>query len=265
MRAGARNGPEIAVVIPTRDRAARLASLLDALRAQTLDRERFEAVVVDDGSTDETAELLRAEREVEALALAVVDGRGAGPAAARNLGWRHARAPLVAFTDDDCEPTAAWLERLLEAAGGGGGGIVQGPTRPAPGELHRLGPYARTKSIEAPGPWYQTCNICYPRAVLERLGGFDERFPEPLGEDTDLGWRARELGLGLDFAPEALVHHAVEEVGPAAQLRFALRGADAAWVYRRHPELRRETARYGFFWNENHALLLLAQIGRAHV
>src|SRR4051812_2639852 len=102
--------PKVAVAIASRDRRELLAQLLASLRAQTLPSSEFEVIVVDDGSSDGTAELLEREREEGELDLtAIRHESSAGPAAARNAAWRAARAPLVAFTDDDCVATPAWL------------------------------------------------------------------------------------------------------------------------------------------------------------
>jgi glycosyltransferase involved in cell wall biosynthesis len=255
--------PEVSVVVATRDRRARLEGLLASLRAQTLDRDRFEVVVVDDGSTDDTAAALERERESGELRLEVISGTGAGPADARNRGWRAARGELVAFTDDDCEAATDWLERGLAAWGGDALRIVQGPTMPIERERHRLGPFARTRRIEAAGPWFETCNIFYPRSLLERLDGFDERFAEALGEDTDLGWRARELGGELVWAPDARVEHAVEEVEPAQLVRGALIGVDSVLAFDRHPGLREQTLSWGVVRNPALPRLGLALAGVA--
>jgi glycosyltransferase involved in cell wall biosynthesis len=256
--------PEVSVVIPTRDRAARLAAALDALRHQTIDSDRFEVVVVDDGSTDGTADLLASAARGAELRLRFLRCGEAGPAAARNAWWRAAAAPLVAFTDDDCEAEPDWLEATLRAAAARPGAIVQGATRPIPRERELLDrPFSRTRHIEGPSPWFATCNIAYPRDLLERLGGFDERFPEALGEDTDLGWRALESGARVEYSPDALVHHAVEDLGPVGYMRHALRGADAVYAFRRHRGLRERTLRYGVFRNPSLARLGLAVVGLA--
>jgi glycosyltransferase involved in cell wall biosynthesis len=254
--------PEVSVVIPTRDRAARLGAALEALRGQTIAPDRFEVVVVDDGSTDETTELLARPSadggpEVRAIRLA-----GQGPAAARNAGWQAARASLVAFTDDDCEPTPTWVESILGAAAASPGAIVQGVTTPIPRESELLRrPFSRTRLIDEQNPFFATCNIAYPRELLERLNGFDELFPEALGEDTDLGWRALEMGASAEFARGAVVHHAVEDLGPAGYMRHALRGADAVYAFRRHPGLRARSLRYGVFRNPSLERLALAGAG----
>jgi glycosyltransferase involved in cell wall biosynthesis len=251
--------PDVSVVIPTRDRAARLAAALGALRNQTLEPERFEIVVVDDGSSDGTAELLARDSDDGAPTVRTLRLAGQGPAAARNAGWRAARAPLVAFTDDDCEPSAGWLEAVTHAAAASPGAIVQGATGPIPRESELLSrPFTRTRQIDGPSPWFATCNITYPRDLLDRLSGFDELFPEALGEDTDLGWRALEAGARVEFAPGAVVHHAVEDLGPAGYMRHALRGADAVYAFRRHPGLRARTLLFGVFRNPSLARLALA-------
>ena len=175
------------MVIPTARRETRLAFALEALASQTLAPERFEVVVVradDPGPTTDAPDGLN----VTFLSAPP----GAGAAAGRNIGWRAAAAPLVAFTDDDCRPAPEWLERLLDAAGEDGERILQGRTEPDPDERVRLHGLATTQTIVGPTPWYQTCNIAYPRALLERLDGFDERFDG--GEDADLGLRAVEGG-----------------------------------------------------------------------
>ena len=261
----AAGGPAVSVVVATRDREQRLAALLRSLGEQTLDPTVFEVVVVDDGSSGRTEELLREERGRAPFALRpVLRRRPGGPARARNEGWRAARAPLIAFTDDDCEAHPAWLERCLRAAERSPGAIVQGRTEPNPRELDRIGLFSHTRRVDGSGPWwFETCNIAYPRELLERLGGFDETFPEALGEDTDLGWRALAAGGRRQFAPEAVVYHAVEDLGPLGHLRTALRGSDGVLVFRRHPALRAAALRLGVIRNSAHLRLLLAAAGLA--
>ncbi len=256
--------PAVSVVVATHDRPERLAALLESLRGQSLDVDSFEVVVVDDGSGPDTAAVLERERDREGLHLNVLSrSTSAGPAVARNEGWRAARAPVVAFTDDDCEATATWLADGLAACDRAHGTPVQGQTEPNPRELDSMGPFTRTLDIPRAGPFYQTCNIFYPRELLERLGGFDESYPAPGGEDTDLAWRTLELGLDIPFAEDAVVLHAVEDLGPAGHLRVALRWSDAMYLFRRHPELRRQVFSYRVFWKESHALLAQAVLAVA--
>ena len=257
--------PAVSVVVAAYNRRDRVAALLASLGEQTLDPGAFEVIVVDDGSADATGALVEAEARRSPYALALVERpEQGGPARARNDGWRRATAPLVAFIDDDCEATPPWLERLLAAAAAAPGAIVQGRTRPNPRELEAAGPFSVTRDVDGSGPWwFETCNIAYPRELLERLEGFDESFPEPLGEDTDLGWRALAAGARRVFAAEAVVDHAVEDLGRAGHLRRALRGADAVLVFGRHPGLRDQALGGGVVRSQVNLRLLLAVAGIA--
>jgi glycosyltransferase involved in cell wall biosynthesis len=248
--------PLVSVVVSTYNRPARLTRLLDALSAQTLGRERFEVVVVDNGSGPETGRVLTAERARGRLELVVVRHPVTlGPAGGRNAGWRLARAPLVAFTDDDCAPAAEWLAAILAGAAAHPGAVLQGPTRPNPAELADLGLLAHTVQIERLGPQFETCNIAYPRAVLASLNGFDESFGlQPAGEDTDLAWRAIEAGCASAFVADAVVWHAVERIGRRGMLRVAGRWSAVTRVFRDHPQTRTILYRR-VFWNVWHYLL----------
>jgi GT2 family glycosyltransferase len=245
---------DASVVVVTRDRAQRLRALLDSLRAQTADG--FEVVVVDDGSRDETRDLLA--HEADGLDLRVITRAEPGNLAeARNAGWREARGPLVAFIDDDCVATPGWLEEGLRAARERPGAVVQGMTEPNPAELGRSGPFTRTIEVRSLGPWFQTCNIFYPRDLLERLGGFDTAFARS-GEDTDLAWRAFESGAPAAWAPRALAYHAVNELGPRGKLRVAARWSDGVRLFAKHPQKRAELLEKGVFWKGSHYLLVRA-------
>jgi glycosyltransferase involved in cell wall biosynthesis len=236
----------------TRDRPERLRRALAALRTQTLAPDRYEIVVVDDGSGPETAEVLNGLPGDAPVVRVVRQEPARGPAVARNAGWRAARAPVIAFTDDDCEVTSGWLEALLEVSRQHRGAIVQGPTTANPTEREHYGPFSHTLENESLGRGFETANILYPRELLERLGGFDEDgFSRAGGEDTDLAWRAIEDGAEAAWAPDALVHHAVVELGPLGKLRAARRWDESMLAYKRHPRLRR-TLVAGVFWNRHH-------------
>jgi GT2 family glycosyltransferase len=110
--------------------------------------------------------------------------------------------------------------------------------------------------ITARSPQYETCNIFYPRALLDELGGFDEGFGlRPAGEDTDLAWRAIAAGRDVVFADGALVHHAVTELGFSGMLRDATRWGACARLFARRPQAR-AILYHGLFWNVWHYLLV---------
>jgi glycosyltransferase involved in cell wall biosynthesis len=244
---------DVSVVIATRNRETRLRFALEALRAQTLDPSRFEVIVV--RADDVSGQLTEPPPGLHVTLL----GCRPNPAAQRNTGWRVARGRLVAFTDDDCRPPPRWLESYLAAADGGTA-ILQGPTRPDPDEVHLLHGRARSIEITEPDEWYPTCNIAYPRSLLDRVGGFDERFPAAWGEDTDLGLRARAAGAELRFVEDALNYHAVNARTLKAALREAVRRDSLPMVFARHPGQRRILFMRTFV-RRTHANFVLAVLG----
>jgi len=250
----------VSVVVATRDRPDGVSALLSALGRQTLGRELFEVVVVDDGSLDGAA-ALGSDARVDRV---LHHERSRGPATARNAGWRAASARLVAFTDDDCRPEPGWLSAGLAAHRAAPGALVQGRTRPEPEQEHRLDhPRARSIRVDRLGPFFETCNVFYPRDLLERLGGFDETIPTAGSEDTDLALRAFEAGATAVFAPEALVSHAVHEFTVVGAVRFAVRWRTLVRLVKRHPRLRSAFPWHGRVWRETHARLILAIAGLA--
>jgi hypothetical protein len=246
--------PEIAVVIPTHARETRLAFALEALASQSIGGERFEVVVVRD--SDAPGPFAEAPEGLNVSFLGAGDSRG--PTAKRNVGWRHSTAPLIAFTDDDCRPHPEWLSRLVAAADGADR-FLQGRTEVDPEERHLLFGLARSKEVIGPSDWFETCNMAYPRALLERLGGFDEQFSFG-GEDTDLGRRALASGASREYVADALVWHAVLCSPLPATLREAGRWETMPLVIGRHPQQRRHLF-LRFFRNRSHFAVLLAVLG----
>lgn len=250
--------PQVSVVIPTWQRAAKLPGLIAALeRQQGLDA--FEVIIVDDASTDGTQEVLRRLSESSSIRLTTVTlPANAGPATARNAGWRAARAPVVIFTDDDCIPTECWLAALLDAMRDHD--MVQGCTVPDPQQSNELHPLSRTMEVRHENGLYETCNMAYRRDLLERVGGFDERFRYPYGEDADLGWRARAAGARSGFCPNAVVYHEVANPGFGAHLRELKRLDGAVLLLRLHPEARAYLWR-GLFFRRSHPSATIAAFG----
>lgn len=253
--------PRVSVVVASHARPLRLLWLLNALEDQTHPAADFEVVVVHDYPPATARRILDAHPLARAGRLrhrAIAPGTGS-PARQRNLGLRDARGALVAFTDDDCRPEPGWLEALVAAAGGRADAFVQGATRPDPFEADVFAaPHVRTLRSEPPNRWAQTANVLYPRALLDRLGGFDEALVT--GEDVDLAIRARAAGAEQLAAPDAVVNHAVEAMTLARTFVDGLWWRDLALLVKRHPELRREMT-LGLFWEPAHLTVLLAAAG----
>lgn len=250
--------PAVSVVIATYQRAALLPRLVRALEAQTF-AEPFEVIFVDDGSTDRTRDVLTDLTRRSRLPITVLgDGVNRRQAAARNIGWRAAKAPVVAFTDDDCVPTPDWLARGV-AALGSDARVVVGKTIPDPEQEPIRGPFSRTISVLSE-TFFETCNVFYRREDLERAGGFDEAFSSHGGEDTDLGWRITKNGADAVFEPEALVHHDIKPSDLRAAAREAFRWTGIPRVVRLHPEGRSYLVG-GVFWKPSHPYALAALAG----
>jgi glycosyltransferase involved in cell wall biosynthesis len=257
--------PEVSVVVPSHERPLRLRWLLNALEEQTLDRSRWELVVVHDSLGDATEALLESHplKLDGVLRHRRLDAGTGTPARQRNVGWQMARAPLIAFTDDDCRPEPGWLAALLETAAKHPGAIVQGAVRPDPYETDLMrATHFRTLEVDPPGPFAQTANILYPRPLLETTGGFDELLPTAAGEDTELAMRARAAGAGYVGQADAVVNHAVEAYGLRAYLRLAWKWRHLPLVVKRHSEIRK-LYKFGVFWRPGHMWLVVAVAGLA--
>ena len=258
------DGPEISVVVPTYRRPLRLRWLLNALEEQTVEPHRFEAVVACDEDDDESQSILREHPLAEAGALRFVVSPSRQASVKRNAAWRAASAPLIAFTDDDCRPPEDWLERALASAARHSGCVIQGRTMPDPDEWNVFegSAWATTQFIDPPHPAGQTCNVVYPRELLERLGGFDEEDPMDVGEDTELLQRARDAGARYVGDVEMLTYHAVADRTLIGRLRWIRRWEGLPELVRRHPRFRRRVT-LGMFWKPTHPSFIVAVAGVA--
>ncbi|HEX4655684.1 MAG TPA: glycosyltransferase family 2 protein [Mycobacteriales bacterium] len=199
--------PTIAVVVSTHGRSHYLAGLLDALELQ--DTKDFEVVIADNGSPDDTWQVLldrcaRTSLRLLALRLDPHDG----PAVPRNTAVARTRAPLLAFTDDDCVPTPGWLAALQHALAPGVT-VAQGRTEPQPGEGG--GAWGRTLRVDRLTGLYETANLGCPRVAFDVADGFPaERLlsGRAFGEDVLLGYRLAAAGSAV-FAPDALMRHRI--------------------------------------------------------
>jgi GT2 family glycosyltransferase len=256
--------PEISVVIPTHNKAENLAPLLKAVCSQSMDPARFEVVVVDDCSDDGTWETLQrlASDVPVAITLLRTQQNSGGPAAPRNLGWRSASAPVIAFLDDDCLPEPGWLDGALSSmADDPRIGVAEGRTLAPPGtDLTQLGRWYVWRIVEEPGPWFVGTNIIFRTEALEQVGGFDERM-KWWGEDTDLGWKVVEAGWGRGFASEAVAIHDVEQRGWWWFVRFGWRERNLVRCAAEHPQFRREGFWRPWAYRREDAAFVLALLG----
>jgi len=231
------SAPTVDVVVPSAGRPS-LRALLDALGTQS---PSFPGriIVVDDRRGE--SELLGGAGAVGGR-VHVIRGPNRGPAAARNIGWRASTAEWVAFLDDDVVPDPAWAVRLaadLRAADAGVAG-VQGRLRvPLPDDRAPTD-WERQVAGLATARW-ATADLAYRRAVLEAVGGFDERFGRAYREDADLGLRISATGARIVFGTRTAVHP-VSPAGPWVSVRRQAGNADDALMVAIHGRGWRATA-----------------------
>ncbi len=196
--------PKVSVVVPVYNGARTIGLAVDALLAQTV--KDLEVLVVDDGSTDGTAAAVRS-RPVKYLRQ-----ENAGPAKARNLGWRSSSGEIVFFTDSDCVPEPRWVEKLLalfsdpsvSAAGGSYG--IRNPESLVAQCIHYDIQYRHAR-LGAEVSYLGSFSLAVRRSALEEAGGFDESFRIACGEDSDLSFRLRKAGHRFRFEKDCLVYH----------------------------------------------------------
>jgi GT2 family glycosyltransferase len=212
------DAPTVSVVMPTYERREQLLVAIDALGHQRVD-EPFEIVVVSDGSTDGSADALRAlDLPVD---LRVIEQDNAGPAAARNRGVEEASGDLIVFIDDDLVAGSGLLQAHVDAHRRlGPSAVAIGPMlRPPDGELQPWVDWEQTmldkqyRSMEE-GHWgatarqFYTGNASLARKHLVEAGGFDTSFRR--AEDVELAYRLDAAGLTFEYLPQAVgYHHAI--------------------------------------------------------
>lgn len=204
--------PLISVIVPTYNRPDKLRACLAALAKLDYPRDRFEVVVVDDGSPaplDSVVALF-----CERLNVNLIRQENSGPARARNRGAALARGELLAFTDDDCATDAKWLAVLEQAH-------LAAPTHMIGGKMINAYAdnvystasqeliaylYAYYESLGQPR-LFVTSNVAVPAQAFRKMGGFETRFGLAAGEDREFCDRWLHHGLAMSYAPDAIVHH----------------------------------------------------------
>jgi glycosyltransferase involved in cell wall biosynthesis len=256
----------LSVVIPTRDRAGPLASTLSALRAQEGVGGQAEIVVVDNGSKDDTPQLLAGAVNQPGLPLRSLREPRPGPAAARNAGVRAASGDLVLFLGDDVRPAgpgllAGHLGAPRDGETGVLGRVRWDPAKPITTFMEWLdssGVQFDYAGLQ-PGPvdpvrHLYTANVSLPKALLLEVGGFDERFTTAAVEDLELGLRLSRRGFKLSYHPALEVLHdhyttyadslrRTERVGAAAACFHTIHGRAAHPAVGRPPPVRRGALR----------------------
>jgi GT2 family glycosyltransferase len=197
--------PRITVVVCTYNGCATIRECLEGL--SRLEYPNTEMIVIDDGSTDGTAQIAR-EFDVR-----LVSTENRGLSAARNLGLELASGEIIAYLDDDAYPDPHWLDYLAEAFRTTEFTAVGGPNLPPPGEdfvaeavANSPGGPTHVLLSDREAEHIPGCNMAFRTAELRSLGGFDPQF-RTAGDDVDICWRIQGSGGRVGFHPSALVWH----------------------------------------------------------
>jgi glycosyltransferase involved in cell wall biosynthesis len=228
----------------TFNRSALLERVLDACFEQTVADDVYEVVLVNDGSTDDTAAVVERMRGRAACAFVTIDQANSGLARARNAGIAAATGERIVFIDDDVLPLPNFVEEHLRAGEKRPGRIVRGGAinvesfEDLPPPVWSLRNYS--------GNYFWTTNVSVPLATLRAVGGFNEAFSEYGWEDIDVGLRLRVAGVRATFNPHALVYHYKPRARgadvEAMQRQARAQARTAAALTRLHPHWRARLA-----------------------
>ncbi|MGE5446163.1 MAG: glycosyltransferase [Ignavibacteriales bacterium] len=239
--------PFVSVIIPALDNETLMKDCLISLLQTVYPPERREILVVDNGSTDRTADIIKS------FPVQYLYEKRKGVSYARNRGIKASKGEILAFTDPDCVVSKGWLNELVrpfneEDAGGVAGAIIPYPGQtPAERYAARIRSHSQERPMNHPlRPFAMTPNIAFRREVFQEIGLFDTRFPGGGWEDADLCWRFfRGTNLKLKYTPRAIVFHRYRTTAKDFFIQHIRYGYGLAVIYTKyHGEL-------SWDWREN--------------
>ncbi|QWR78565.1 glycosyltransferase [Candidatus Magnetomonas plexicatena] len=224
------------VIVPAFNAEKTIKDCITALTEQSFNKDDYEIIVVDDGSTDKTAEI------IQTLPVKYISKPNGGPASARNLGAKEAKGEIILFTDSDCVATPEWLAEMLKPFSDltvkAVKGVYRTPLKSLTARFAQIEFEERYEMLKkAPSiDMIDTYSAAFRKDVFEHVGGFDESFPVANNEDTELSYKLSSMGLKMVFNPDAIVNHLGH---PDSVLRYAKlkfwRGYWRMAVYKRFP------------------------------
>jgi glycosyltransferase involved in cell wall biosynthesis len=229
---------KIAVVTGVYNEERHIAELIEAVLNQNLKLDEF--ILVDDGSKDKTAEIIKKYAEQNSF-IKYFYQKNAGPASARNHAWKNSSSDICIFTDGDCVPNKNWIEKLIQPFNNESVGATAGTYK----TVNIQSILARFIGLEI--EWkhsrygkninvHGTYNLAVRKNILEEIGGLDESYPVPSGEDWDMTYKISKK-YKIAFISEAIVgHYHPEKFWPYMKNQVR-RGFDRMKVYKDHPNL----------------------------
>jgi glycosyltransferase involved in cell wall biosynthesis len=256
---GVRPMPFVTIIVPVRNAEPTITDCLTSLLALDFPDDRREIVVVDNGSTDRTSEI------IQGFPVRVVQERRRGVSSARNRGIEVSQGDIIALTDADCVVTRTWLRELIggfdsEEVGGVAGEIMAfPPASRAQRYMARRVPCWQRANLAAPQPSIVTASIAFRRVVFEHIGVFDPLLTR--AQDTDFGWRFLQSGeWQLRYCPRAIVlhkHRATTAQFFLHQAKWGYGGAMIGAKYALPSRVEAELRSYGVLFRQLERLLKL--------
>jgi len=199
----------ISVIIPAYNAGNTIAQCLQTLTQQTIDNSEYEIIVVDDGSTDNTAEIIKGYKGVK-----LIQQKNQGPAASRNMGAKNATGDIILFTDSDCVPEKNWIEEMTKAFSHdsdivGVKGIYKSKQKEFAARFvqfeyeDKYDMLLRYNYID----FIDTYSAAFKKDVFLKFDGYDTSFPVACAEDVELTFRMFSKGCKMVFNPKAIVYH----------------------------------------------------------
>ena len=224
--------PFVSVIVPVLNMPRAIRRCVEALLAQSYPRDRYEIIIVDNGSTDDTVRVIG-----EYPARLLVEQDTQSPYAARNLGLRHAKGEIIALTDADCTPMPDWIERGVEALDSGPADLIGGhvrflfsPKRTAAEMYDSIANLEMKNSITLRGE-AKTGNLFARRKVFDTIGDF----PGQTRSGGDRFWtgRASRSGFKLLYNPDVVVGKEARPLLRLLKKSYRIgKGTPAVWLDR---------------------------------
>src|SRR3989304_8288811 len=227
----------VSVIVPAYNSEKTIESCIEALLLQDYQKELYEVIVVDDGSTDNTAQ------KIKKFPVKYIWQKNSGPASARNNGVTYANGDTILFTDSDCMPDVNWISEMVKPFKDINVMAVKGAYRNKQKSIvarfaqlefeERFEMLKKAEYIDM----VDTYSAGFRKDIFLKMGGFDTSFPVANNEDTELSYRMSRRGLKMVFNPEAIVYHLnhPDSIKRYARLKF-WRGYWRIVVYKRFPD-----------------------------
>ncbi|MGB9940438.1 glycosyltransferase [Methanosarcina sp.] len=250
---------EVSVVIPTYNRSNLLRETLESLFAQTYSANKFEIIVCDDNSSDDTEEVVKGlmQNSQHNLRYIKVKSKIKGPGKVRNAGINHSVGKMIGFTDDDCVVSKNWIETAVdcfkkhkEICGVSGTVTTVGDCK------NKKFTIARRVDILSDTGSYVTSTTFYKKDILLEVGLFDTDMR--YWEDIELGWRVKKKGPIL-FEPSIHVNHKIHCASIISYLNHLKHIEYWVLMYSKHPEhMKDDKLILGHFFNKSPIYIISA-------